>query len=194
MRKIFKNQLWWMKLGLTITITILIVLIPVTLGWKVDLSYISGEAWMSFLGALVGAIITIAGSVYVIEFQRRRGDRLRRSFFDAALAEVMTVLDTLQANTPAEVERQTGRTIVAQAGKVEAGLVWLDKIMEWQPPDTLALLRAYDEVRQISDQSRQSLLTNCQDAAVQPQDTMPGVIGASHPIRQRLRTAIQLLA
>lgn len=175
--------------GVTTIVVALFIIINILPG--LHLPEISAQTWASFAGAVLGAMVTVGTSIFAFEYQRRRALRSKRIFVRDAVAEVLALLDALQANNPMEFERRVGRSVVAQCDKIEAGLTWLQSIMEWQRPEDIRMLRAYDEIRQISDAAKLTLRQSCVEVMAQQEGPMPGVIGSTYQIRERLRSAIR---
>lgn len=153
----------------------------------------STEAWMSFTGSVIGAGLTVAASFGAIAWQSRRTDRQQRRFVQDTISEALHSLDALKAGSPSELERETLKPLDWHAKRIEGSLHWLERIMDWQPPDDLATLKAYDAIRHTAGEMRSNLTMAADDAQLNINAPMGAVTRAAISIAEKLREAHFLL-
>jgi hypothetical protein len=78
--------------------------------------------WFGFAGALIGAGVTVAGSVYVLEYERRRQGRERRTLLLALLGDVDAACTPFQVANERALLSRYGKTAMQQANELVAAV------------------------------------------------------------------------
>lgn len=102
--------------------------------------------WLSFAGALLGAAITIAGSIAVLEWQRASEERERQQLLLDLLEDVDEACVPFQvANEPA-LKLQYGTTAAEQVRKVQAAIGRVHNFRAALAPKTARMMKVADEL------------------------------------------------
>lgn len=105
--------------------------------------------WLGFAGALVGASITVAGSVYVLDRERRRGANEQRDLLVALLDEVDEACIPFQvANERALVERYS-KTAKQQAGELKDSIARLHALKDEVKPSSVNMMKVVDAIAKL---------------------------------------------
>ncbi len=106
--------------------------------------------WLSFAGAMLGASITIAGSVGVIEWQRHNDDRVRRRFLEQLMDDIEQECEPFQVANAAALQQRYGRSVRNQIDRLRTAIRRVRTLIEGTAPKTLAMLKACDELATIN--------------------------------------------
>lgn len=105
----------------------------------------ASELW-SFSGGVIGAAVTVAGSVYVLEWQKGREDRERKALLLSLLEEIDAACRYFHlAGERALLDRynKTARDVVTE---LDGAIARVRRFGEVLTPDTVRMMRVADEV------------------------------------------------
>lgn len=108
----------------------------------------ASDLW-SFAGGLVGAAITVAGSVYVLEWQKGRADRERKELLLSLLDDVDSACRYFHlANELALLERHK-KTATQVVNELEAAVARVRRFGEAMTPATARMMKVADEAAKL---------------------------------------------
>ena len=102
--------------------------------------------WLSFAGALLGAAITITGSITVLEWQRASEERERRALLLELLEDVDEACIPFQVANQAALKERYGTTAAEQVRKVQAAIGRVHHFRETLVPKTVRMMNVADEL------------------------------------------------
>lgn len=106
--------------------------------------------WLSFAGALLGAAITIVGSITVLEWQRASEERERQRLLLELLKDVDEACIPFQvANEPALMKRYK-TTATEQVRKVQAAIGRVHNFRKTLVPTTAMMMKVADELASLA--------------------------------------------
>lgn len=106
----------------------------------------SRAEWLGFAGALLGAAITILGSVSVLEWQRGREDRELRALLLELLDDVDEACVPFQLANQSALEAKHHRKAAEQVRMVQAAIARVHKLRERWVPDTARMMKVSDSL------------------------------------------------
>jgi predicted protein tyrosine phosphatase len=104
------------------------------------------DDWLSFAGALLGAAVTVTGSVFLLDRERHREERERRKLLLALLDDVDNACTPFQLANEAALQKRYGRTAKAQAREIEAAIGRLHRFRETLTPNTVRMMKVADAI------------------------------------------------
>lgn len=105
--------------------------------------------WLSFAGALVGAAVTIAGSIYVLDRERGREERERRELLLSLLDDADKACEPFQVANENVLQARYGVSAMEQAHEVEAAIRRIHAFREKLEPTSARMLKAADAIDQL---------------------------------------------
>lgn len=103
---------------------------------------ISAGEWMSFLGSMAGAMVTVAGAVYIIHLQAESESRRYRDALRAILEDAMRHIENCE--DPPDLHGQSVAKMQQKHAEMAMKMINVAKSMTSQrAPDTANLARAY---------------------------------------------------
>ena len=106
--------------------------------------------WLSFAGALLGAAITIAGSIAVLEWQRASEERERRALLLELLEDVEEACVPFQVANQAALKERYGTTAAEQVRTVQAAIGRIHHFRETLTPKTVRMMKVTDELSSLA--------------------------------------------
>ena len=103
-----------------------------------------GADWLTFAGALIGAGLTVAGSVAVLEWQRTSEIRARRKLLLDLLEDVYSAVIPFQLANDRAMRVECGRDAAEQVKEVQAAIRRVKAFRDTMEPKTAAMMRVSD--------------------------------------------------
>jgi hypothetical protein len=100
--------------------------------------------WLSFAGALLGAALTVAGSVAVLEWQRTSEIRARRALLMELLDDVYAACVPFQHGTARILQEKCGRSVAEQVKELRDAIQRVHRFRDSMAPKTAAMMRVSD--------------------------------------------------
>lgn len=117
--------------------------------------------WLGFAGALLGAAVTVLGSITVLEWQRASEDRERRGLLLELLDDVDSACVPFQvANQPA-LQEQYGTTAAEQVRIAQAAIGRVHNLRDTLAPTTVKMMKVSDALADMAfdDDGLEQMLT-----------------------------------
>ncbi|MCJ2180810.1 hypothetical protein [Novosphingobium album (ex Hu et al. 2023)] len=105
--------------------------------------------WIGFLGALIGAGLTVAGSIYVLDRERTRELRQQANLLTTLLDEVDQECIPFQVANQAALLERYGRTAKEQVGRLIEAINRVHRFKDSIKPTTARMMKVEDAIAQL---------------------------------------------
>lgn len=106
--------------------------------------------WLSFSGALIGAAVTVLGSIFVIEWQRTTGTRERKKLLTKLLDDAKIECAAFHvANEPA-LRNRYGLSTAEQVRRTLAAISRIHKFFDTFVPENVQMMKLADELADLA--------------------------------------------
>jgi hypothetical protein len=109
-----------------------------------------GSEWLSFAGALLGAALTVAGSIAVLEYQRTSEIRARRALLLELLDDVQAACVPFQLANEAAVRERYGTTVAEKVKELQSAIRRVHAFRDAMKPKTALMMRVRDILADLS--------------------------------------------
>ena len=109
-----------------------------------------GSEWLSFAGALLGAALTVAGSIAVLEYQRTSEIRARRALLMELLDDVVVACNPFELANEAAVRERYGATAAEKVKELQSAIGRVHAFRATMEPKTALMMRVRDILADLS--------------------------------------------
>lgn len=102
--------------------------------------------WFGFAGALIGATVTVAGSVYVLDRERKREGVERKELLMHLLDEVDAACALFQLANQEALQERYGKTAKQQADELVAAVGRLRGLQATLKPNSVTMMKVSDAI------------------------------------------------
>lgn len=106
--------------------------------------------WLSFSGALIGAAVTVLGSVFVIEWQRTREARERTKLLTSLFDDAEIECAAFHVANEQALKKRYGLSTADQVRKTQAAIDRIHRFFETFTPETVQMMKLADELADLS--------------------------------------------
>lgn len=106
--------------------------------------------WLGFAGAMLGAAVTVMGSVTVLEWQRASEGRERRSLLLELLDDVDDACVPFQVANELDLKERYGVSAAEQVRAVRAAIGRVHHLRETLSPSTARMMKVSDELTKLA--------------------------------------------
>lgn len=106
--------------------------------------------WLSFLGALLGAAVTVAGSVGVLQWQRNTEERERQALLQELLDDADKACVPFQVANETALKAQYGKSATDQVQEVQAAIARIHRFQKAVQPKTARMMKVSDALASLA--------------------------------------------
>jgi len=115
----------------------------------VDRSTLKAADWMTFAGAMLGAMITVAGAVLVVWWQTAATSRRNRAALIELVEDVLKWCERARKPDLDETDTSLAARVVGHVRMIESAIARAQSARQWFTPDSAGMVSAFAHIGQM---------------------------------------------